>query len=90
MPRLYETLSADCRLELAVQSKSPAYLARTFATFAGQFYDREAFDQLARQVYGLYDRDQAEQFRTELDGKLYDRYHQPVAWDVARPRRRAA
>jgi hypothetical protein len=48
MQTLHETLPPTPRLELAVQVSTPARLARTFATFVGQFYDREAFDLLAR------------------------------------------
>ena len=86
MPRLYEILSPARQLELAVQAKSPTQLARTFAAFVGQFYDREAFDALARQVNDLYDADRASTFRSQLDRRLCDRYHAPVTWVVA-PRR---
>lgn len=83
MPKLYEILSPARQLELAVQAKSPTRLAQTFAAFVGQFYDREAFDALARQVSELYDAERAGTFRTQLDRRLCDRYHAPVAWDVS-------
>ena len=83
MFKLYETQSPARQLEFAVQVKSPAQLAQTFAAFVGQFYDREAFDALARQVSDLYDAERASTFRSQLDRRLYDRYHAPVAWEVA-------
>ncbi len=48
MPTLYETLPLERRLQLAVRTNSPARLARAFAGHAGQFYDRDGFDRLAR------------------------------------------
>jgi hypothetical protein len=83
MARIYESLAPARQLELAVQTKSPIQLARTFAAFVGQFYDREAFDALARQVSDLYDRERAGAFRSQLDRRLCDRYHAPVSWDIA-------
>ena len=86
MAKLYETLPLTRQLEIAVRTTSPVGLARTFAAFVGQFYDRSGFDTLARQVSDLYDVDSAERarnFRAQLDRRLYDRYHAPVAWDVA-------
>jgi hypothetical protein len=85
MPKIYETLSPARQLELAVQTKEPAGLARTFAAFVGQFYDRSEFDALARQVHELYlgvSAERARRFRARLDRRLCDRYHAPVAWDV--------
>ncbi len=86
MPILSDLLPQDQRLALAVSAKSPATLAQTFASLVGQFYDRGAFDALARQVADLYaddDIDQATRFRRHLDRRLSDRYHTPVAWEVA-------
>ena len=86
MPRLYETLPPSQQLELAVLARTPVRLADTFAAFAGQFYDRSDFDRLARQVSDLYDTDSPEsayRFRARLDRRLYDRYREPVAWEVA-------
>ena len=86
MPELHETLSPAERLELAVRTKSPVRLAETFAAYVGQFYDRSDFDALARRVHDLYasaDRERAGCFRARLDRRLHDRYHAPVAWDVA-------
>ncbi len=85
MPRFSEALSPTQRLALAVSAKSPASLARTFARYAGQFYCRESFDSMARQVSDLYaarDSDEASYFRARLDRRLYDRYHAPVAWEA--------
>ena len=82
MPTLYETLPPTQQLVVAVQARTPTQLAQTFAAFVGQFYDREAFDALARQVNDLYDAERAGRFRSQLDRRLYDRYHAPVAWDV--------
>ena len=90
MPRLYETLSPARRLEVAVRTKSPAQLALAFASFAGQFYDRSAFDELARRASDLYaddDGERASEFRARLDRRLCDRYHAPVAWEIAPHRR---
>lgn len=82
MVKLYETLSLDQQLECAVRSKTPRHLAQTFAGFVGQFYDRDSFDALARQVNDLYDAEQATSFRSQLDRRLHDRYHEPVAWEL--------
>ena len=86
MAKLYETLSNERQLELAVRANSPSGLAQTFAAHAGQFYDRAGFDAIARRVSDLYARQSDESascFRTRLDRRLYDHYHDPVAWDVA-------
>jgi hypothetical protein len=85
MANLYETLPRAGQLLLALQARSPGRLAQTFATFVGQFYDRSAFDKMAREVSELYDvenPDAARTFRSQLDRRLCDRYHAPVAWDV--------
>lgn len=82
MPKLYETLAPAQQLTFATRTKTPCQLAQTFAAFVGQFYDRETFDALARQVSDLYDGEGATTFRTQLDRRLCDRYHAPVAWDV--------
>ncbi len=85
MAKLYETLSTDRQLEIAVRAQSPAALAQTFAEHAGQFYDRTSFDAMARQVSVFYARQSGEAatcFRSRLDRRLYDRYHTRVAWDV--------
>jgi len=83
MFKIYETLAPTQQLEFAVRAKTPSQLAQTFASYVGQFYDREAFDALARQVRDLYDVERAGTFRSQLDRRLCDRYHAPVAWDVA-------
>jgi hypothetical protein len=82
MSKLYETLSLDQQLACAVRSKTPRRLAQTFAGFVGTFYDRESFDALARQVNDLYDDARASTFRSQLDRRLYDRYHEPVVWEI--------
>jgi hypothetical protein len=85
MPKLYVTLPPARQLELAVKTKSPAQLAQTFAAYVGQFYDRSAFDTLARQVSDLYDLDSPDRatcFRTRLNRRLCERSRAPVAWDV--------
>jgi hypothetical protein len=86
MFKLYETLAPARQLELAVRAKTPIQLAQTFAAYVGQFYDREAFDALARQVADLYDAagtDGAGTFRWQLDRRLCERSRPPVTWDVA-------
>ena len=88
MAQLYEMLPRVTRLELALRAQSPARLARTFAQFAGQFYCRNEFDTLARQVSALYDLQHPEQagfFRSQLDRRLCERDHQPVRWDIDLP-----
>mgnify|MGYP001183746151 CR=1 FL=1 len=55
MARLSDTLPLASRLRLALQLHSPYRLAQTFAAFSGQFYERGAFDALARQLSALYD-----------------------------------
>ncbi len=85
MTRIPETLPSTRRLQLALRMMTPTRLAQTFAAFCGQFYDRAAFDTLAREVSALYDLESTEHarlFRSQLDRRLYDRYHAPVAWDV--------
>ena len=89
MTKLYETLPLTRQLEVAVRTTSPAGLARTFAAYAGQFYDRGSFDALARRVSELYAAQSpaiAAAFRTGLDRRLHDRDRAPVAWaaDAAR------
>ena len=86
MPTLYEIVSSESLLELAVRTRRPSQLAQTFAAYAGQFYDRSSFDDLARRVSDLYaDEDgvRASEFRQRLNRRLCDRYHEPVVWNVA-------
>ena len=93
MAKLYETLPAERQLEVAVLTTGPAGLAQTMASFAGQFYDRSAFDALARRVSDLYAARRptdAGAFRSRLDRRLCDRYHAPVAWDVGQVASRPA
>lgn len=81
-------LPLPVRWEVAVRTKTPAHLARTFANQVGAFYDRDEFDALARQVSDLYRQDSpedAQHFRARLDRRLYDHYHTPVVWDVSLP-----
>lgn len=89
MTTLCEAVPQDQLLSLAVAVKSPTTLAQTFAAYVGQFYDRTAFDALARQVADLYALDNAERaahFRAQLDRRLCDRDRTPVAWEVDEPR----
>lgn len=89
MAQLYEMLPRATQLELALQAQGPARLARIFAQFAGQFYCRNEFDTLARQVSDLYDLQEparADSFRSQLDRRLCERDHQPVRWDIEPPR----
>lgn len=93
MSKLYETLPIDTQLAIAVRAKTPYRLAQTFAVFAGQFYDLDAFDNLANRVNHLYevdDPDDAYRFRRVLDRKLSDRYDDPVAWKLEADRLDAA
>lgn len=85
MPTLRDSQTPAQQLRLAVQTRPPARLARTFASYAGQFYDRGAFDALAREARALYavsNPEDAATFQRRLDSRLHDRYHAPVAWDV--------
>ncbi|MGI8827633.1 MAG: hypothetical protein ACR2JC_18780 [Chloroflexota bacterium] len=85
MARMYETLPTVGRLQMALEVMSATRLAQTFAALVGQFYDRSEFDTLARQVSNLYDlesNEHAQIFRSQLDQRLYDRFHAPVAWDI--------
>ena len=85
MQHLSDSLPTRARWDLAVQAIPPASLAQSFAAHIGQFYDRQDFDALARQVSDLYDRDapaHAERFRDRLDRRLHDGYHAPVTWDL--------
>lgn len=88
MSRLYDTLPVETQLALAVRAKTPYRLAQTFAVFAGQFYDREAFDNLTRRTGELYEADNPEsayRFRRTLDRQLRDRYDDPVSWGLQSP-----
>ena len=85
MPTLRETLPLSEQLACAVVQHTPIQLARTFAAYEGQFYDRRAFDHLARQVTALYAPADADLFRSRLDRRLRDRHSAPVAWDVPPP-----
>ena len=83
MAKLYETLPLTRQLEIAVRTTGPTGLARTFAAYVGQFYDRSAFDALARGVSELYAAQSptiAQAFRACLDRRLYERDRAPVAW----------
>ena len=83
MTKVIDTLSLEQQLALIARLTSPARLAQTFAAFVGQFYDRPAFDAFARQVSDYYDPERARSFRRNLDRRLADRYHDPVAWELA-------
>ena len=86
METVSNILPLAVRWEVAVRTKTPAHVARTFAKQVGAFYDREEFDALARPVSELYRQEipeNAQHFRARLDRRLYDRYHTPVAWDVS-------
>ena len=86
MPTIRAHLSTEQQLEFAVQVKTPARLAQTFAAYVGQFPSRADFDALARQTHQLYavhSEHHADAFRTRLDRRLYDRYHEPVVWEVS-------
>ena len=85
MAQIYETLPHFGQLRMALQVMSPTRMAQTFATFVGQFYDRSAFDMLAREmndVYALECAEDGQVFRAQLDRRLCDRYHARVAWEV--------
>lgn len=72
-------------LRRAIERHGPARLAQTFAAYAGQFYDREPFDLLAREVHALYavaSVHQAATFRSRLDARLDERARERVAWDA--------
>jgi hypothetical protein len=78
-----ERLSRDRLLALAVRAHPPLRLAETFASYAGQFYDRTAFDLLARETaarYAVRDADQAAAFRRRLDARLEQRERGAVNW----------
>ena len=83
MPTLRETLSISEQLACAIRQHTPIQLASTFAAFEGQFYDRQPFDDLARQVHALYAPEDADLFRRRLDRRLRDRHSAPVEWDVS-------
>jgi hypothetical protein len=83
MPTLRETLSVSEQLACAIRQHPPVQLAHTFAAFEGQFYDRQPFDDLARQVHALYAPEDADLFRRRLDRRLRDHHSAPVAWDVS-------
>ena len=88
MPNIYETISPEWQLRLAVRTKSPSQLALTFAAYAGQFYDRASFDDLARRVSDLYadaNDTHAREFRDRLNRRLCDRFREPVVWETAGP-----
>src|SRR5581483_5670197 len=83
MPRLTELLPRDRQLALAVRAHTPGRLAETFASYAGQFYDRRDFDLLAREVRTLYAAsgdEPAATFQARLDARLERRAYAPVRW----------
>jgi hypothetical protein len=82
MPALRQMLSVSEQLACSVVQHTPIQLAHTFAVYEGQFYDRLAFDELARRVHALYPPADADLFRSRLDRRLRDRHSSPVAWDV--------
>jgi len=93
MARLSDTLPLASRLRLALQLHSPYRLAQTFAAFSGQFYERGAFDALARHVSELYNQESPEHasaFRAQLDRRLCERDRGPVVWEVTDREDRAA
>ena len=84
MTALFDLLPRQQQLRLAVRTKGPAHVAQTLASHAGQFYDREPFDAVARDVYALYAVDSDESascFRRRLDRRLRERACPPVSWD---------
>ena len=86
MASLFDALPLEQRLALAVQSNRPRSLARAFAQYAGQFYDRGGFDRLAREARALYaarSPADGDRFRTDLDDRLADRARPTVAWEAA-------
>ena len=85
MSTIYDATPPALRLAVAVRTKGPAQLARTFAAQVGQFYDRTEFDAMARRTSDLYairNPEDASRFRSRLDRRLYDRYHAPVLWQL--------
>lgn len=84
--KMCDTQSPARRLALAVRLQSPSKLARHFAAFSGQFYDRSDYHSLAcraRDLYADESPERAASFCRQLDRRLHDRYHAPVAWDIA-------
>ena len=85
MPYLSDLLPREGQLALAVRAHSPLRLAETFAAYAGQFYDRSAFDLLAREVHALYaasSDEAASTFQAKLDARLRQRTYAGVCWDA--------
>ncbi|HEY8743390.1 MAG TPA: hypothetical protein VIU62_09840 [Chloroflexota bacterium] len=85
MATLFDLLPRQQQLALAVRTKGPAHVAQTFASYAGQFYDRAPFDAVAREVYALYAVDSdvsASCFRHRLDRQLRERFRPAVAWET--------
>jgi hypothetical protein len=84
MASFFDALPLEQRLALAVRSNRPHGLARAFAQYAGQFYDRGGFDRLAREARALYaghSAADADAFRSVLDARLSERARPRVAWD---------
>ncbi len=91
MATLHDLLTIEQRLTLATRAQRPERLADLFAAFAGQFYaaERVTFDALARRTRGCYaatSPDRTEAFGRRLNGRLRDRHHAPVAWEVGHDR----
>jgi len=85
MPTFCDLLPRTSVLALAVRAHPPTRLAETFAAHSGQFYNRAAFDLLAREAEALYaasDADQAAAFRRRLDARLEQREREAVAWSA--------
>ena len=79
-------LGLEVWLDLAVLAhiSRPAELARHYPEHAGQFYDRDSFDVMARGVAERYDRHQAysarDGFMLHLNQLLATRLERPVRW----------
>ena len=89
MPYFADSLTDEQKLALAARTQPPTRLADLFATFVGQFptTERASFDALARcarDCYALSSAERAWRFRTRLNQRLHDRYHDPVVWEVGR------
>ena len=80
---LAEALPTETQLSLALIVYSPAHVAGCFGRMVGQFYDRAAFDELARRAAALYTHHSARnaaRFRERLDRLLLARAEAPIRW----------
>jgi hypothetical protein len=84
--QLGEVLEVGTKLELAALVFSPAHVAQRFGQHCLQFYDVEAFAELARRTNRFYERFSERNaliFRARLDRLLREKGELPIDWTAS-------